>query len=449
VVGIEVLVTPARCVDRKRGGSAMTPAKILFLELTNNVGADRVVSALANAGAECALISPPDSYCCVSRSVSRHYPLPRQRGLWMSTLRVKRRLEQVCQAWQPDWIVPLDDIAAWQLRSLASCSSVSESVRLLLRKSLGAPAGYEPATMRSALLDRASALGVRAPVSIAVRTLAEAREAAARVGFPLVLKLEHTCGGAGVKIIQSPGELEAEIAAHTRWRHELRTAMKHAIWRQAGLDWLDAPPFNIQAHVDGGLGMRTVVAVNGRVLSGVSFAAIAVHPEPTGPCSVLRPIQHAAMDAAAAQVASDLRASGFLSFDFVLAGNGEATLIELNARPVGSVHLGTRFGHDVCGALAAHIEGRPIPADAEEAPPDIEVALFPKELERDPASPRLWEGSGVLHDVPWSDPPVVAAYLKALAKTNPARMKEIDQVMSWSHQVVVFPWPSLEAATPI
>jgi hypothetical protein len=171
----------------------------------------------------------------------------------------------------------------------------------------------------------------------------------------------------------------------------------------------------------------------------MNFVAVAVHPEPTGASTVLKPIDHPEMEQATAKIIGRLGASGLLSFDFLLcARDNSASLIEMNGRPVGSAHLGARVGHDVCGALAAHVAGRPLSAEAHGPAPDIEIALFPKELERDPASWRLAPGSGVVHDVPWEDPPVIAAYRARLKQLHPLRMVEIDRALSarpWTPRV--------------
>ena len=409
--------------------------RVLFLALTNDVGANRVVGAMAASGMTCGVVSPPGFYSARSALVSRHFRLPRQPGLWLGMLAVARRLEQAAAAWRPDWIIPLDDMASWQLRSLATAAGTSTELRNLIVTSLGDVSGYRAAVSRADLLTLAVKLGVRVPRSLPAGSVAEAVAGAAVIGYPLMLKFEHTCGGAGVLRIETQDALidalQTAGLGPERSLKALRIATKRLVWRRAGLVGLDSPAAGVQAVVEGKLALRTVAAVGGRVLAGVNFAAVAVHPEPTGASTVLKPIDHPEMEQATAKIIARLGASGLLSFDFLLsAHDNSASLIEMNGRPVGSAHLGARVGHDVCGALAAHIAGRPLPADAHTAVPDMEIALFPKELERDPASSRLAPGSGVLHDVPWEDPPVVAAYRERLRRLHPLRMVEIDRALS-------------------
>jgi hypothetical protein len=134
-----------------------------------------------------------------------------------------------------------------------------------------------------------------------------------------------------------------------------------------------------------------------------------------------------AADTAAAMTAA-LGCSGFVSYDFMLdEEQGRASLIEMNPRCVGSSHLGRQFGHDICGALVAELAGSSAPKQLN--PPTTKlVALFPKELERDPSSPYL-HSLNVLHDVPRDDPDVISAYLRRLTELHPSRAQAIVETV--------------------
>jgi hypothetical protein len=97
----------------------------------------------------------------------------------------------------------------------------------------------------------------------------------------------------------------------------------------------------------------------------------------------------------------------------------------MNPRCVGSCHHGALFGHDLCGALVAELTGASVARKPSIAGPRL-VALFPKELQRDPDSPYLCTPD-VLHDVPEGDLELTAAYVGFLAKLNPARADSIRQ----------------------
>ena len=78
--------------------------------------------------------------------------------------------------------------------------------------------------------------------------------------------------------------------------------------------------------------MRTVSTWNGRVLECAIFFADRVHPEPTGSSSLVRYVEHAGMEETVRLLVEKLGCSGFVSFDFLLDQNGNAYLIEMNAR---------------------------------------------------------------------------------------------------------------------
>ena len=170
----------------------------------------------------------------------------------------------------------------------------------------------------------------------------------------------------------------------------------------------------------GKLALRTVACREGRILAGITFAAEQLDPPTTGSSTVLHRIDHPEIDEAVRLITKVLGCSGFLSFDFLVSPDGSASLIELNARPVGSGHLGVRFGHDVYGGWLAQFAG--FDSKKPEAPvldPARMIALFPKEMQRDPASACLSPGAAHLHDIPWHEPHVLAAYRDRLVRRHP------------------------------
>ncbi len=75
----------------------------------------------------------------------------------------------------------------------------------------------------------------------------------------------------------------------------------------------------------------------------------------TGSSTVIRRIDHPEIDDAVRLLVATLGCSGFVSFDFLTSPSGPSTLIEMNARTVGSGHLGVRFGHDIYGRWLAAV----------------------------------------------------------------------------------------------
>ncbi|HJS87812.1 MAG TPA: ATP-grasp domain-containing protein [Acetobacteraceae bacterium] len=394
---------------------------------------ERLPAAMASHGLASAVMSPPGFYCARTRFLTRRFALPRHCRMWLGAPFLRPRLEGVVRSWKPDLIVPLDDLASWLLRRVLASQSASDALLLLLEASFGAPEGYLAHCSRIELLRVASALGVRTPPYRAVDNEAAAMRAAEAWGYPVVLKAEHSCGGCGVTIVRGPEALRAAMSASRSINlvARFRTAGKYRMWELAGLTGLSTMPPILQAFAPGKPAMRTVLAWRGRVIDGISFTAEHVHPEPTGASTMVRYVENLDMDMAAEALVKALGASGFLSLDFMLdEHHGHAHLIEMNSRPIGTTHLGRMFGHDLCGALAALLRGKPVTPYCANEDRSRAVALFPKELERDPSCLGRFQSNEILHDVPHDDPAVISAYLRRLACIHPGAIGAMTRLVN-------------------
>ena len=407
--------------------------RILFLSLSDDVGSERIVSEMGRRGAACAVIGRPRSFAALSRFVAHHHVLPSRGGLWAAAACVARRLDAIRIAWAPDAVVPLDDMASQLLRNLARSKRTSEPTRALLRASLGDPRHYGLAASRAKLVETAGALRLRIPAQCRAADVAAARAGAAKLGYPLLLKREASCGGGGVALVRDETELLAAFRRASRKARLKRAAALLFGFRESGTE----PPLSLQAFVPGRLAMRTVACINGRVLDGLSLLAEALDPPVTGSSTIVRPIDNPEMEEAAKALVAELGVSGFVSFDFLVGDDGRATLIEMNARPIGSGHLGARFGHDFFGAWLDALSGRiGVLASAMPVEAPRSIALFPKEMRRDPDSPALAPGTEVIHDVPWDEPRVIAAYRDLLVRRHPDRAGAIGRRLGAEEQRV-------------
>ena len=135
------------------------------------------------------------------------------------------------------------------------------------------------------------------------------------------------------------------------------------------------------------------------------------------------------MAAAAAALTAKLGCSGFVSFDFILDEEGQSFLIEMNSRPIATSHLGARFGHDLCRTFVARLRGEQAWSPQVAVPEGRMIALFPKELERDPTSPHALRSDAVVHDVPPQDPSLIAAYLERFARIHPDHIAPVRPLL--------------------
>jgi Carbamoyl-phosphate synthase L chain, ATP binding domain len=405
--------------------SAALCVRILFVALSNDIGSERIITRMSQCGIECAVMSPANYFCASISSAKRHFSLPDHGGIWLGAIFCHRRLLDAMREWQPRLILPLDDIAAWLLRSLAITPTVIPALRSVLVESLGAPHGYCASVSRHAFMHSAAQLGVRKPAHCEYINAGAALAAAEAWGYPIVIKREHTCGGKGVVIAHDASELVAQLQSLPAavWPRRLRQLAKQFLLYVAGFRIGPAAGAVLQSFVPGVPAFRTLAAWNGRVLDGVSFVAEQTHPGATGASTVVRQIENDEIDRAAAIMTAALGCSGFVSFDFMLdPDTGHAVLIEMNPRSITSSHLGGLFGHDICGALAGHLMGTPLPPVKPGLTPAA-VALFPKELERDAESAYL-KSPDVVHDVPRDDPALMVAYLQWLKAAYSGRVKE-------------------------
>jgi len=391
------------------------PPRLLFMTFSNDPGSDRIVAAMGRLGAQCAVAGSPGAFAARSRFVKAFFPIRRFGRLLPQGLVVGPRFDEITRAWRPDLVVPLDELAARVLRDGRLYHKANPDVQRLIERSLGAPAAFETVCSRQRLIETARECGVRAPPQQPALNLRAAKSAAAALGYPIVLKREQTCGGAGVAIA-------ADAASLTRAfrRARLKAAAKRLTRWMPGFQMSERTPLSLQQFVQGALAFRVVACADGDVLDGVSFLAEGRDATETRGSTILRQIEQVEMREATKTLVAALGCSGFVAFDFIVASDDKAYLIEMNARPIACGHLGRPYGHDIYGAMFDNLCQTPhapaIPID----PPQT-IALFPNELDRDPESPLLDGRADVFHDVPWDDPGVVNAYAAWLEQRHPAQ----------------------------
>ncbi len=399
--------------------------RIVFLTLSDDVGSERIVSEMGRQGATCAVLGRPGSLAGLCQGVHLDH-LPSRGGAWAAAMAVPRRLETLMSRWCPDAVVPLDDLASHVLRDMALARRTSAGLRTLLHKSLGDPNHYGTVCSRGQLIELAAGLGIRTPGQRPLTGLRSAVAAAADLGYPVLLKREQTCGGGGVTLVETAPALSRAFRSADR-----RARAKRLARRIVRLAASHDRPLTLQAFVDGKLALRSVACREGRVLDGITFSADQLDPPVTGSSTVIRPIDHPEIEDAVLRLTGALGCSGFLSFDFLVSPDGSASLIELNARPVGSGHLGSACGHDIYRAWLEQFPGFHV---AKAVTPALDsahpIALFPKEMQRDPASARLSPGAAHHHDVPWDEPRVLAAYRDRLARRHPQKADLIARRLS-------------------
>ncbi len=232
-------------------------------------------------------------------------------------------------------------------------------------------------TDRRRLYECASA----AAVPIAPWTAIEGPEglarAAARFGFPLVLRGTAGCAGMQVRIVNCLEEAHAAAEA-------LRALSP-------------ASPF-AQAFIAGRRQLCGGVFQHGRVLRSFTQMTLECHPPGTGPSIRVRSVRDETMEAYTAALMRELQWSGMACAEYIRNESGHLTLLEINVRPWAALGAAERCGSQMCRAFARLLAGGPMPARAGHRVGVESLVLEGFLLARRSGS--LWQ---TLRSLPWRD----------------------------------------------
>ncbi|MBI0539063.1 ATP-grasp domain-containing protein [Roseomonas sp. KE2513] len=388
------------------------PPRLLVLSTQPWPFAARLTMALRRAGFHVEGASPPRAY--LGRSAA---PMVWHR---LRTWRLLPDLAGAIRAARPDRLVPCDDVAA----ELVVALHADPFMRGLVEASLGDPAGYPVALSKGAQMALAERMGLPIPPTLHLADRRAFDAALAAGPLPQVLKVDGGFGGEGVAVLRDTRSADAAwtrltsppslLAAAKRAAHE--RSPRALVARRA---WRPSTP-HLQEFAQGRPANRAVLCERGQVVAGLSVVAVHTTGE-NGPTSTVRVVDSPVMAATAEAFVARLGLSGFYGFDFVLASDGQALMLEMNPRATPICHLARAGEHGLAAAMLG-VVGRAAPPVSLPAPGDT-IALFPNEYGRDPASPHLqgW------HDVPWDDLPLLRAALDdlALAKRPPGLARQV------------------------
>ncbi len=352
----------------------------------SSVESARIAHALTRHGAEVCIVAPPES--CASLTRFKHA------DILMTFEEMVPRMPQIARMLAEEFhahSVLMGDAAtfsAWtHLLRRADDAKLSEATRAMIARSL-------PPLPAAMLLDNdASFIASEAngpcgaPPSLASPNEADALRFADEIGYPVMLKRNAYAGGVGVT--------RCDDAA------ALRTALANG--RANPRD----PGFAVQKFVAGAVHCVAISGVSGRVAAAFSTIKHVKMSEPHGLVTVLKHAPRADIMQHASEAYARFGLNGFAGFDYIVDAHDRAWFIEINQCVVGESHFSACFGVDLTASMLALMRGAPLPTPQ---PPTHEcAALFPAEWVRDPQSPFL---HSAFHDVPWEDPPVLAALIQ-------------------------------------
>lgn len=256
-------------------------------------------------------------------------------------------------------------------------------------------------TSKAALARRAEGLGIPTPRSRIVTSLADATRAAHEIGWPVVLKIDRSFAGLGVRL------------AHDR--EELAAA------------WNETRPSGetvLQEFVRGALGNTAVLYSRGRVIATTTALKTRTWPGAFGPSCARTFVDRPETAEIVAAFGAATGYDGFAAFDWIVDGDDRLRVLEINARPVPALHLATRAGVDFAAAIADVARERAGGPAARVRAQDASIAnaavfpMFPEDFHRaitdgDEHGLRAFAPGGIgASDVPWDDPPLLRHLLR-------------------------------------
>jgi hypothetical protein len=359
----------------------------------------RLATALIHHGCRVVCVCPPGHPLRFVTGVEHLYPYRAVDSF--------RALRSAIKATNPDMIVPCDDAVVWQLHAL---HARYPELRPLIEYSIGPSEMYATIRSRAGLLQAASELGIRIPVTETLASESDLNKWS-QAGST-VLKADGTWGGTGVEIAHSHREalsafrrLARPYGAGLAWKRFLVNRDPFALWswRNSGTSQV-----TIQEFIPGRPANTMFACWRGEVLSSVTVEVVSAQGI-TGAANVVRLIQNPEIERASRKLARRFMLNGFHGLDFVLEeATGAAYLIELNPRCTQLGHLRLPDQGDLAGRFIARVKGVDPPQEEDPVASDT-IAFFPQAFSWNPRSPYLRHA---YHDVPWEEPELLRQLLR-------------------------------------
>ena len=379
----------------------------------------RLAVALAKAGFQVEAVCPSGHPMFKTSAVRERHSY--------SVLSPVRSFAAAILATKPDLVIPGDDIAVQHLHRLhevkRSDDGAGSSFCALLERSMGSAESFPIVYSRTAFMEVAREEGVRVPDTAGLSGVNELREWVRQASLPAVIKANGTSGGIGVRIVQTREDAEREFLRLQAPPALLRALKRTLVDQDAKLlgPSIRRTPFRMsgQKFVRGSEATSAVACWKGKVVASTHFEVVKKLDE-TGHATVIRRIENPEMTEAAEKLVRRLNLSGLCGLDFMLeAGTRNAYLIEINPRCTQVGHLALGPGRDIAAALRAAVSEEKVEKTLSVTEKDT-IALFPQEWLRDSASPYL---RTAYHDVPWDEPELIRACIRARKKRAPWRVQ--------------------------
>jgi hypothetical protein len=350
----------------------------------------RLPRVLARAGAHVVAFCPRAWPLAQTRFVDEVIDAPPELAAYVEALR-----DHLADA-AYDWVLIVDDPLLEALAARRAEPWLDDILPVA-----GAHPWSRVLASKAAFCTLATEAGLPIPPSRTCWSLADVHAAAAEIRLPLMLKTSGGFAGLGVRLVEEAPELDAAFAALA-----------------------DGTPLVAQRFVEGPIG-NTVVLYDRRNGRGVpicwmSAFKVRTWPGPFGPSSARQFMSHADVEPIIRTVGARSGYHGFCALDWVLDERGRLQIIELNARPVPTIHMGPLAGVDFSRAVRELLTGVPRVQPPRPRARRV-VPMFPEDVWRAASENSLslatwlpWPGR--FTDVPWHDPPLLLHHLRRFAQ---------------------------------
>lgn len=394
----------------------VTPKTVLIFATGNLLGIARFPKSLHEAGFKVAALCPPECFISKTRYVSQVQTLRAYRPSLFLFDSLAKDLAKAIADTAPNLVIPGDERAIYCLHQIVrladkgQLAGFPEAALAVIKFSLCDPRFYEATNNKNTTQGIARTLGIRVPEQFEISNETDALEAAAKLGYPLVLKKGIGEAGLGVRICQSETELLSCLKLPLfREPSPTKQMIRRLLGRE--VSWVpNNEALALQRYVAGHGAVHCIAALEGKILGGYTTVKDCIYPKLTGQATRIRFINQPEIADAIAKFVAHTRYTGFGDFDFIIDEKTSLPyFLECNPRPSALFHLGASIGIDLAQAMLGGLS-KQIYAPAPSVDESKVIVLFPQEWRRDPQSPHL---ASKLHDVPWDDPLLVKAYLQS------------------------------------
>ena len=241
-----------------------------------------------------------------------------------------RALERTITNSGCDLIIACDDRV---VRHLHILHATNDRLRPVIERSIGPPDNYAVTENRVALLQIATAAGLRVPESHAVPNRAALSTIARTMPFPWVMKADGTWGGAGVRRVDNLTQARRGLYWLGRVLNAARAldqfVFHHNPYPLFELPGAGAPRISVQRFIEGEPVTILAASWRGELLAAVCAEVLCTQRR-YGASTVVRTINQPEMLEAARVIAGRLGLSGFFGLDFVMANSTQVPhLIDL------------------------------------------------------------------------------------------------------------------------